>query len=195
MILIFDTETTGLGPRNVHPTSENFRLWDRCRIVEIAWELFDTNHQKIDQKSLLIQPNGYVIPESATKIHGISQTEAYTNGVLFGNVVNELALILPSVTRIIAHNISFDVPVLSAELYRHNRSDLVEILNEIEKICTMKRGTKPYKKWPKLGELYKEYFNILPENVYGDLHRADVDVRCCADIYFHQEKTLRKKTL
>jgi DNA polymerase III subunit alpha len=184
---IFDTETTGLCPRGIQPTIQNFYRWNGARIVQIAWEVYDDKQTLVSKKVFLIKPDDFVIPDSASKIHGITTEMAQKDGVPFHEVARELEDDLKDVSRLVAHNIDFDMSVLVAELFRANKTDLAYMLTSKEKVCTMKRGTRKYQKWPKLGELYHQVFQISPEEKYGALHRADVDVRCCADIYFHQE--------
>lgn len=190
MIFVFDTETTGLCPRGIAPTMKNIYRWNGCRLVQIAWELYDTNGSSVPvaSKEFLIRPDDFVIPETASRIHGITMEEAFKKGVPLNEVIYELQQIMPAVTTFVAHNIDFDMSVLTAELLRGNCEYLVKEMQNKQQICTMKRGTKKGQKWPKLVELYRELFNESPEEKYGALHRADVDVRCCADIYFHQER-------
>ena len=73
MFLIFDTETTGLPLRNNVPISE-VDNWPR--VVQIAWQLHDENGNMAEHHNLLIQPDGFEIPYSAEKIHGISTEKA-----------------------------------------------------------------------------------------------------------------------
>jgi DNA polymerase III epsilon subunit-like protein len=167
---------------------KNLYRWNQCRLVQIAWELYSPDSQTpLASKEFMIQPTDFTIPEAASKIHGISMEEAQTKGVPLHEVIFELREIMGNVSTLVAHNIDFDMSVVTAELMRANCEDLAKAMMQKQQICTMKRGTKKGQKWPKLGELYRELFGASPEAKYGDLHRADVDVRCCADIYFHQE--------
>ena len=77
MFLIFDTETTGL-PKNYNAPLTDFDNWPR--MVQLAWQLHDDTGHPIDVQNYIVKPEGYVIPYSAEKIHGISTEKATTDG-------------------------------------------------------------------------------------------------------------------
>ncbi len=85
MFLIFDTETTGLPKRDNVPISE-VDNWPR--VVQIAWQLHDENGNLTEHHNLLIQPDGFEIPYSAEKIHGISYSP-YIDGQSPGTEISE----------------------------------------------------------------------------------------------------------
>jgi DNA polymerase-3 subunit epsilon len=178
-VLFFDTETTGLPPR-LEPTADTLPQWDGCRMVQIAWEVWSSN-QKSECHSYLIQPDGFEIPEEAQRIHGISTAEALEKGLPLKRVLELFLRSMKGVRRMVAHNISFDVSILKSELLRAGLAVKLPSL-----YCTMKMGTPKGKKWMRLGEMYLSSFGRSAEETYGELHRADVDVRCCADLYWKQ---------
>lgn len=179
--LIIDTETTGLPPRNT-PASDTEK-WAGCRIVQIAWELHDPTQQQVVSECYVVKPDGFVIPKEATRIHGIEQRYAEEHGVAIERVWERLADLLPSVSIVVAHNISFDDAVIQSEMNRSGKRGLLDEWARTSKHCTMKAGTPPGQKWPKLAELYKRYFGVDPD---GRMHSADADVRACARIYHRQ---------
>ena len=190
--LVIDTETTGLPPRYAPP--HMLEAWETCRIVQIAWEVYDENGNHINSECYIIRPNGFVIPVESSQIHGIQHEHAEKHGSSLMHVLERLMHLLPSIARIVAHNMNFDDNVVQSEVYRLGCPFSKELLNEWnskEKICTMKAGTAPGKKWPKLAELYAKCFGAPPS---GTMHRADEDVRACADIY-HFQSGIRTKTL
>jgi DNA polymerase-3 subunit alpha len=180
MHLIFDTETTGLPPRGVSP--RNGDAWSGCRVVEFAWELIDPSGQDIERGTTLIRPHGFEIPARATQIHGITTEKAQCDGITVSEWINVIELMLPSITRLVAHNISFDVNVVAAELYRAGRVDLAEQWLTKDRFCTMLAGTLPRQRWPRLADLYMRLFGEQP---VGALHRAAADVAACRRIYEH----------
>jgi DNA polymerase III epsilon subunit-like protein len=184
MHLIFDTETTGLPPRNVSP--ELVDQWNGCRVVEFAWQMLDGSSE-VEQGQTLIRPEGFTIPDKATQIHGISTEEALQLGISHHDWIQCLELLLPSIKRLVAHNIAFDVNVVAAELYRAGRADLAEQWLAKERFCTMLAGTLPRQRWPRLADLYCRLFGEKPEGV---LHRAAADVAVCRRIYEHLAKDL-----
>jgi len=177
-ILVLDTETTGLAPRNVPYTMTI--AWRNCRIVQIAWNIYNDG-TLISSKCFILRPEGYEIPESSSRIHGITHQEAMTTGHPIQEVLKEFHQDLLTVDVLVAHNMAFDKPVILSELHRYKMEDAIQKMEQLPTECTMLMGTLPKQKWPKLVELYKRYFNEVPTIS----HRADADVAQCAKIYFH----------
>lgn len=98
----FDTETTGFSP-----TAD--------RIVELAAVKF-RGSDIIDQQSWLINP-GIQIPEQAQRVHGISQ-EMVADSPSFPEPFAGFHVFIENAI-LIAHNASFDISFLNAELQRH----------------------------------------------------------------------------
>jgi len=67
--LVFDVETTGL-PKNWKAPISKLSNWPR--IVQIGWYSYDKQENLLESKSYIIKPDGFSIPESSKKIHGIS---------------------------------------------------------------------------------------------------------------------------
>jgi len=186
-IFIFDTETTGFPPKDPYGSSS----WDSCRLVQIGWEVYGGSQGSsqggsqgsslINRESYIIRPDDFVIPEKVSLIHGIYQEDALKKGVPLSHVIERLKEILPTVNKIVAHNVVFDNKIIASELYRAKETELYKLWRNIEKCCTMLMGTQKGEKWPKLAELYERLFNKKPE---GILHTADADTRICAEIYF-----------
>jgi DNA polymerase III epsilon subunit-like protein len=76
--LFFDTETTGL-PRNYKAPSSDTRNWPR--LVQLAWILTDEEDNRIHTGNLIVNPDGFVIPTDATKVHRITTQRAKEEGV------------------------------------------------------------------------------------------------------------------
>lgn len=186
-VVFVDTETTGLPPRST-VTSHNFQLWKNCRLVQLAWEIRyePSNGELALKRNLLVTPVDFEIPDAAVAIHGITTEHAKNNGQSLQSVLEQLFADIASynVTKIVAHNISFDVNVLLAELYTIAREDLVTILLGMTKFCTMRNGTQPGERWPKLQVLYERLCGPLSDELRNSLHDASVDVHLCSKIYF-----------
>ena len=69
MYLFFDTETTGL-PRNYKAPVTDLNNWPR--LVQLAYIQYDRNDNKISGGDYIIKPNGFIIPEDVSRIHGIT---------------------------------------------------------------------------------------------------------------------------
>ena len=77
MFLIFDTETTGL-PKNFNAPITDSDNWPR--MVQIAWQLHDKEGNLLENQDYIIKPEGYDIPFSSQRIHGISTKMATDEG-------------------------------------------------------------------------------------------------------------------
>ena len=186
MYLIFDTETTGL-PKKYKAPIEELDNWPR--IVQIAWQLFNENETCISKKDYIIKPNGFIIPDNAAKIHGITTKRAVDEGHLIEPVLKEFSKEIEKSDHIIAHNLFFDEKIISAEFLRNN---IKHSFQDINKICTMKASTKfcklPHQygglKWPNLQELHIFLFKYEFEG----MHNASADVDACAKCFFELKK-------
>lgn len=73
MYLFFDTETSGLPGNHDAPASE-YENWPR--LVQIAWMLTDETGKELRNQSFIVRPDGFEIPASATRVHGITTQTA-----------------------------------------------------------------------------------------------------------------------
>ena len=202
--IIIDTETTGLPKSRGYGHTPNYtelNNYKDCRLVQIAWIICDNEGDIKSQKSFLIKPNGFVVPESATKIHKITNKNAVDNGIPFELMVAELSESIKywKPTKIIAHNLKFDINVLLSELHRNNYQTMIEVINLMKGICTMETG-KPlcniicnnrrgeYVKFPSLPELYKYLFEVDMEVK----HEALYDTQKCLECYIELRKRIKK---
>jgi DNA polymerase III epsilon subunit-like protein len=182
MYLFFDTETTGL-PLYYKASIENLENWPR--IVQISWLIFDESEKCVDEKDYIIKPQNFIIPKSASRIHGITTEIALLKGLELKPILNEFALKVKNSNYIIAHNMEFDEKIVGAEFLRNSIS---HDFFETSRICTMKSSTKHCKipgryggfKWPNLVELHNFLFKTNFENAYNAL----ADVRACAKCFF-----------
>jgi len=191
MFLIFDTETTGLPKRNNAPISE-VDNWPR--VVQIAWQIHDETGDLIEHHNVLIKPEGFEIPYSAEKVHGISTEKALTQGVSQKDGLNLFNQSLDGIKFLIGHNIKFDINALGAEFIR---SGIDTKFLEKKQICTMWSSTEHLKlpggrggkfKPPKLIELYEFLF----EEQFQEAHNAGADVEATARCFF---ELLRRKII
>ena len=181
MYLFFDTETTGLPKRWDAPVS-NLNNWPR--MVQIAWLLYDKNHNLISEKSYIIKPEGFSIPIDASNVHGITTEKALESGIGIETVLNEFSESIDKSEMIIAHNIDFDIKIVGAEFLRSN---IKSNLFTKSRFCTMKETVKLCKipgrygyKWPTLSELH---YHLFKKN-FEEAHNAITDVNICAKCFF-----------
>ncbi len=177
--LILDIETTGF-PENWDRSLDVFDNYHK--IIEIAWQLYDNKKFLLNQKTLLIRPNGYEITPEIEKLTGISFEEAIEKGTSLMNALLEFKSILNKFNPIIiAHNCEYDINVIQTNLIKNNIS---LALFEYKHICTMKKSISfcnlPNLKYPKLSELYEILFQSKP----SESHRALPDVIVTSKSFF-----------
>jgi len=191
MYLIFDTETTGLPKRDNASVSE-VDNWPR--VVQIAWQLHDGKGDLLEHQNFLIRPDGFEIPYSAEKIHGISTEKAKKYGLSLADALEKFNESVEKSTLLIGHNIRFDINALGAEFIR---SGINTGFLQKKQVCTMRSSTDFLKlpggrggkfKPPKLIELYEALF----EEQFMEAHNAAADVEATARCLF---ELLRKKII
>jgi DNA polymerase III epsilon subunit-like protein len=115
MYLFFDTETVGL-PKKYNASPYDTEAWPR--MIQIALAVFDITGEEIVKHEHIIKPQGFIIPVDAAEIHGISTERAMEEGKDLRLVLDAFLKDLDKVTHLVAHNISFDEPVVAAEYIR-----------------------------------------------------------------------------
>jgi DNA polymerase III epsilon subunit-like protein len=185
MYLFFDTETTGV-PRNYKAPASDLKNWPR--LVQIAWLLTDEKAHEVSSAEYIVKPEGFIIPNDAAEIHGITTELALRDGVDLQSVLSAVAANVNKASVLVAHNMQFDEKILGAELLRAGYPNVVETKN---RRCTMQEATNycrlpgPYGfKWPTLQELHLKLF----KESFAGAHRALADVRACARCYFELKR-------
>ncbi len=192
--LFIDTETTGLPQKDEENDHSylDFDYWPH--IVQLAYVLYDSDWRKITTNSYIIAPDNYVIPQTSTRVHGISHEEAKKHGIRRENLFSYLNDVLLDVDYIIGHNVTFDVSVLKCEIMRVKRDGKLEQDISFKKkkhtlVDTMKIGAYVCRiptlrfdgyKYPSLIDLYKSLFS----KEYNDQHNALADVKATASCFF-----------
>lgn len=197
-ILFFDTETTGL-PVNFNAPYTDTENWPR--LVQLAWQRY-SGEVLIAESVAVIYPNGFEIPEAASRIHGITMEQALL-GTKINFALHGIERALNKVELVVCHNYWFDFPIVAAEMHRVGMVAAVEVLEKTPWCCTKESGTDLCKipkltgyyknsnkyKWPSLDELHQFLFN---EPIAGreQFHDALTDVRATARCYFEMQRRL-----
>ena len=205
LTLVFDTETTGL-PKSKIISPTTLELWPH--IVQFSYIIFDSETNRIVKiKDCIIRVPDYVtISEENSNIHGITNEISLTRGVSLQPVIEEFFEDLNNVDHVVGHNVSFDINMVKVELNRLLLSSpdvaqfhkYLTILNESRNIyCTMQESIelcaielkdkfgRPYKKFPKLIELYQKLFNVTPNNLHNSLNDVIVCLRCFMKLQYN----------
>jgi DNA polymerase III epsilon subunit-like protein len=182
MFLIFDTETTGL-PKNYKAPMSEVDNWPR--VIQLAWAFYDEKRNLVAERVDLIKPDGWEMPTGEFWIeNGFSQAQSEAEGIPIRDALQGFLEQIEQTKHLIAHNLSYDHPVLGAECIRAALS----AENKPERHCTKEIATDFCElpgnfggyKWPKLPELHMKLFG---EDFEG-AHDAMVDVKACARCYF-----------
>lgn len=189
-ILFFDTETTGV-PKLYNASVTNSANWPR--LVQLAWIMADKNGNVLKRKSVIIKPDGFIIPHDASAVHGITTERAQREGQPLDTVMEEFINDVQLAASVVGHNIDFDMHIVGAELYRLDMD--YDLLMDKPCTCTMKSSTdfcaipnpNTYLggyKWPSLQELYRKLFG----HEFTGAHDALTDVTATKECYFELKR-------
>ncbi len=184
MILIFDTETTGL-PRSWNAPLTDSDNWPR--IVSIAWQLHTPDGRLLSRGNRIVRPDGFTIPFNAIKVHGITNERAAAEGHPLAEVLADFLEDSQRATYLMGHNVGFDISVVGAELHRLGEEvsafTSMAVLDSKDAgtdLCKLPGGRGGAYKWPTLSELHDKLFN----EPVADAHDAAYDVRATGRIFF-----------
>ena len=187
MYLFFDTETAGL-PRSHDAPASDVENWPR--LVQIAWALTDENGNELRIQTFIIRPDGFEIPASATRVHGITTEMARRLGIGVADALAAFLEDLSAVEIVVAHNVRFDERVVGAEFHRTGRKKnplvgkrLYCTMQSSTSFCRIPGGPRGYK-WPTLEQLHRALFGAGFESA----HNATADVRACAKCFFELKR-------
>lgn len=183
MKLIFDTETNGL-PKSFQGAFTDTNNWPR--VIQLAYAVYDDDCNLVFEHKNLIKPDGWEVPNEKFWIdHGYSNEQSIREGKPIKDELLQFIEWINKCDTMIAHNLSFDYPILICEMIRAG----LKADKKPEKFCTMKYSTNICKlpsrngfgyKWPKLEELHHFLFEIG----FDGAHDALNDVRATARCYF-----------
>ena len=184
MILVYDTETTGL-PRDWNAPLTDSENWPR--LVQLAWQLHEPNGKLVSRGNHTVRPVGFTIPFNAAKVHGITTERALEVGVPLAEVMVEFGRDLDRAEHVMGHNVGFDVNIVGAEWIRLGESAdrvttkaRIDSKDEGTEFCAIPGGKGGRFKWPTLTELHQKLFGVG----FGDAHDAAYDVDATAKCLF-----------
>jgi DNA polymerase-3 subunit alpha len=184
MYLIFDTETTGIPHNKTAPITD---LDNWPRLVQIAWQLHDSQGKLISNHNYIVKPEGFDIPYKAEQIHGVSTKRALAEGHELFTVLSTFIQDLSKTSLLVGHNIEFDINIIGAEFIRKSLApeqftnlDRVDTGIASTEFCQLSGGIGGRLKMPRLIELHQKLFG----KDFGDAHDAAYDVAATARCYF-----------
>jgi DNA polymerase III epsilon subunit-like protein len=101
----------------------DFSNWPR--LVQLAFLCYDRDGKKTGSGNHIVKPDGFVIPSSATRIHGITTGRAVAEGEAIKKVLQEFQGVIRDATVFIAHNMNFDEKIIGSEFLRNGMQDIL----------------------------------------------------------------------
>ena len=195
MYLIFDTETTGFY-KQINPVSTNPANYPH--VIQLGFILMDTTisgkFEVLKTYCELIQPDGWAIPNESFWIeNGYNTEKSKKYGIPIEEALTAFCKAVDVSHTLIAHNMKFDHPIMSAEMKRHNIMPTKKPQNKIctmegsKDFCRLPRKTGTGIKYPTLMELH----TILFKKGFEHAHDALEDVKATMNCFIE----LRKKKI
>jgi len=197
IVLIFDTETSGLPKYGYNKDYINTNSWPF--ILQLAYVLYDTNKDEIIKKynKLIKIDDSVEISEDSIKIHNITKKLCQQNGILISKVLRDFNEVLIKSDIIVGHNIQFDKTLIMAEMirnqipYNFNKAEYCTMKNSIN-LCKLEgrttwRGKNNNYKYPKLSELVNHLFSETPDNLHDALTDVLYTLKCYLKMEFNKE--------
>lgn len=178
-ICYFDTETTGLPPKDAKWETDYEQF---PRICQLSWIYAgrEENH--------IIRPDGWVIPQEATDVHGITNEYAQEHGEPLADVMGKFIADCHAAKLICGHNVYFDISTVKSELMRKASFDQFadDALYKGKRIDTMRpamkfvdaRFSNGRLKFPRLEELYAKCFPGESFPAHDAIEDVRAVVRC-----------------
>lgn len=187
-IIFYDTETTGLVNNRAPHTDPS-----QPHLVQLALILTTRQGGPLATVELIIRPDGYVIPDAAARVHGITTEVAIACGVPLALAVATWTNLRALATETVAHNARFDELVMAAALHRTGRAsslpaptvstctmELASPIMDLPPTEKMRRAGYLKNKPPNLTECVGFFFKEGLPNA----HSALADAEACARVYF-----------
>lgn len=168
-------------------------------LVQLGALLADDDGRTVASADLIVKPEGYVIPRSASDVHGITTEIAEKYGLPLLLVVGVFVNLRAKADKIVAHNLPFDERIMATAIHRTGRKVTLQV--PTQRACTMEMAEPIMKipatakmvaagygdkfKKPNLTECYRYFFD---EELEG-AHSAIIDARACAKVYFQIVRT------
>lgn len=192
MILFLDTETTGWPLSRSAPLDHP----EQPHLVQLAAVLCQEDGTEVDRCVSIVRPDGWVIPEQASAVHGITTERALAEGRPELDVMTDFARLFGRATLRVAHNESFDCMILRIAIARYGSDADLLLWDGFPAYCTMReatpvcqipptarmqaKGMKAFKS-PNLQEAHR----ILFGEEFDGAHDALADVLACKRVYLH----------
>jgi DNA polymerase-3 subunit epsilon len=180
--LFFDTETTGTVDFRSPPDAPH-----QPRLVQLAALLVSDDGREISALKVIVRPQGFEIPDSASAVHGITTKAAAQTGVPLLHAVAVFCALARVADQYVCHNLDFDLSVMQGESLRIITEFPIRsyfcTMKAMTDVCQLPGGPRGFK-WPKLIEAYRHAFG----KDFDGARDAMADVRACRDVFFWMQQ-------
>lgn len=180
--LVFDTETNGLPVTHAARYTE---LSNWPRVTQLSWGVYNDWGERMFGETSTVKPDGWTVPTTPFFVDNNMSTErCEQEGKPFKQIMDRFLNAWGKCDVVVAHNLSYDRPVIMAEMVRYG----LKFPKKLEGFCTKLAsepilklpGFKGKYKWPTLTEAHEYFFGTGFEGA----HDAGADVEACAKVYF-----------
>lgn len=216
IILVFDTETSGLIPKSSYSELEDLNIDILPHMIQLSYICYDIdNNMILSFNDNIIQNNSIVLNSENIKIHKITNKMIQKSSYDVKNAIIDFMNVYTNVDILVGHNINFDIKILLIELIRLKKNDDNMIwkifynllLKKTKFYCTMKnsieicnlncigKNGKHYIKYPKLNELYKHYYSVEPRNLHNAFNDCLITLICYIKMNYNYDVINKNKTI
>jgi len=144
-------------------------------IIQVAYNIYNSKFQLIKQYNKLINENVYKVDY----FKKFTLSDICKHGIHPIDMLKELDVDLLMCSRVIGHNISFDISRIKKYYIKYySKCNIIPYFPK--SICTMNKTRHIFGKAPKLCNLYHYCFGVLPDD---NVHDASYDIQITFDSF------------
>jgi DNA polymerase-3 subunit epsilon len=198
IIIVFDTETTGLPQGWNTPPTESDKY---PHIVQLSYLLYDTELDKTlaCEDHIIKLKSSVTLPPESVRIHGITRARMKRKGITIKQALDDFKMAMSNADIVVGHNVRFDKNMMLAEAHRNNRTiafdkkgEYCTMLRSVD-VCKLKKEGKAHFKYPRLSEIYYHLFGEMPQGVHDSMADVIYTTRCF--LALHNQRVVTCKRL
>lgn len=176
---VIDTETSGLFDFSKPADAEG-----QPRLAHLGMILIDENLVEERTLELLVKPEGWTMPEEASRINGLTMDILAEKGVPIIDALRDYCGTIDEGYVIVAFNAQYDTKIMRGEMRRAGIDDRFErtpnicVMRALTDICKIPKAKGGGYKFPKLAEACAHF--ALAQDA---AHRAMGDARSALDLF------------